>query len=141
LTICITGVYCGILGLKATRTEEVKHALTYFLMLVSVGSTWVGYNYYNTYQISLRDAKREFDRNRGEEFVDNDDDSTYEGMDKGELVTNAMFASLFTLLVWMVCFYRAYVYVRDLGRRERERRRRIVEEVRERNEREGNAVI
>ena len=115
--------------------------MTYFLMLVSVGSTWVGYNYYNTYQISLRDAKREFDRNRGEEFVDNDDDSTYEGMDKGELVTNAMFASLFTLLVWMVCFYRAYVYVRDLGRRERERRRRIVEEVRERNEREGNAVI
>jgi len=45
LIINICGVYVGTLGLKATRTEEAKHAITYFFLLLIVGSSWVTYRW------------------------------------------------------------------------------------------------
>tara|TARA_B110000971_G_C19634162_1_gene330499 strand:- start:181 stop:483 length:303 start_codon:yes stop_codon:yes gene_type:complete len=51
------GVYVGLLGLRATRSEDCKQAVFHFVFLVVVGLSWCSYSYYETYHASLISEK------------------------------------------------------------------------------------
>lgn len=71
----------------------------------------------------------------------NIDDDRYGSIDRGELISNAIFASMLTVFFWLVCFFRAGVYARDLVRRDRERTVRLADEIRRQAAERGNEAV
>ncbi|GMH58896.1 hypothetical protein TL16_g02710 [Triparma laevis f. inornata] len=49
LSMSVTGIWVGLTGLKATQNEEYNTARTYFISLLFVGWTWVGFSYWDTF--------------------------------------------------------------------------------------------
>ncbi|GMH69368.1 hypothetical protein TrST_g11078 [Triparma strigata] len=125
LSMSITGIWVGLTGLKATQNELYSTARTYFLSLLFVGWTWVGFSYYDTFT-----RAKEQEQSKEANAAETNDD--YSSGDDPDIFFSALFASFLTLTVWSVCFYRAYMYQRDLWLRDRlevENERRRVEEI------------
>ncbi len=132
LGMSMAGLWVGLTGIKAAQTASYATARLYFVTLVMVGIVWVAFSYYDTFTRAKENAAAQ-----GSEEDDED------------IFFSALVASLLTLLIWSMCFYRAYVYQRDLWTRdqqerslEREREERRVEtEHEERHGRRGNEFV
>ena len=79
-----------------------QSARVYFYSLLCVGFFWCSFSYYDTMQTNHKQS----DADGG---TDEDDE---------DMFFSALFASLLTVLIWLMCFYRAYLYQRDLAARD-----------------------
>jgi len=107
--------------------------------LINHFATALARSYSSSYRISLREAKTEYNKNTNNDYnIDDDFNYSNSGINRGELASNALFACLFSGLIWAFCFCRAGAYARDLRRRDRDREARIREELAEQAGRDAN---
>lgn len=107
--ISILGVYVGLIGIKASTENTLRTARRYLLGLVLTGLAWMTYNFFVEVKV---------DRNKEEAHPShsNSEDDPY---------AQAFQASLFPLMIWILCWVRAWNFHRLLHEAEAEASERI----------------
>ena len=123
LFVSLAGFSAATLGLKATIRNISSLARLYFLALLIVGISWLFESL-----IGIDKSKKEDNSNSTDnepfDSLDLDDDSNGLGNSSNDFYTNILFAILIPLLIWGLCFYRAWNYQHLLVEAENEARER-----------------
>lgn len=103
------GFYVATLGIKATTENTVALAKRYFFLLLLVGSGWLSFN---TQQTLL---EKESENENNEEDISD-----------FELYSQAFWSMFLPILVWALCFLRAFQFSRLMQEAQREADERAI---------------
>jgi len=123
LFVSLAGFSAATLGLKATIRNISSLARLYFLALLIVGISWLFESLVGIDKNKKEDNSNSTD-NEPFDSLDLDDDGNGLGNSSNDFYTNILFAILIPLLIWGLCFYRAWNYQHLLVEAENEARER-----------------
>jgi len=143
--ISALGFYVATLGIKATTENTVALAKKFFILLLIVGSGWISYYYYLNVQAeehlnNINNNNKDGTNPNGNNTNNKNNDLPEEhaDMSNADLYISAFISMLLPILVWGLCFLRAFQFSRLLQEAQREAEERALLEISNNNNNNNN---
>mmetsp|Transcript_56941 Transcript_56941/g.138677 ORF Transcript_56941/g.138677 Transcript_56941/m.138677 type:complete len:282 (-) Transcript_56941:1184-2029(-) len=127
LVVSVVGFYVATLGMKATQENTLRLATMYCIGSVIAGVLWNAFNVYGMfifYKEETESLASDDDDGNGDDQYDDDDDEI-PTLSTDDMVTLAFVTVVLPLMVWGLCWTRAFEFRRLILEAEHEASERI----------------
>lgn len=114
LLVSMAGVYVSLLGLRASTENTVAGSKQYFISLLVVGISWLGYYFY----IGVAKQGDQQNSQQGEDGGNNNSNEATAPV--GNIYTQTLIGLTLPIAVWMICFLRAWQFRSLISEAQRE---------------------